>query len=95
MKPLGKALKTSNFNKEQAYKDVKNAFKTYRWIPHPNTDIHPADMMFRDGIRGGFPIKRSSDIQMEQAREMDVELKQASEESVISSKYRMESNFQV
>ena len=69
--PFGKAMKVGHFNKKDENKTVKEAVTAYRQTPHPNTGIPPASMMFRDGVSGDFPVKKSSESDVERERERE------------------------
>ena len=91
MKTIGKAMKINQHNKIPETKALNEALTTYRQTPHPATGIPPPNMMFRDGIRSGFPRMSTSDEDVQEARRTDKVRKEERQERINMSKYRKES----
>ena len=91
MKTIGKTMKINQHSKISETKALREALTTYRQTPHPATGIPPSNMMFRDGIRSGFPRKQLSDDDIEEARRIDENEKKFRQEKINASKYRKES----
>ena len=92
MRPLGKAMKISNFNKASENNTLQNLLQNYRDTPHPATGVPPAAMMFRDSMNGCFPRGTVNDHQVDSARSRDESLKQEKENQCNESKYKKASN---
>ena len=95
MKTLGKATKIGYNNKQNETSTIKAALKTYRQTPHPATNMPPASMLFRDGVRADFPRKPVSEQEIIQAKERDQKLKEQNQEKINSSMYRTANQFQI
>ena len=61
MRPLGKAFKVGYQNKEPESQTLKSVLDTYRQTPHPQTNLPPASVLFRDGMKTSFPRKPISE----------------------------------
>ena len=93
MKTLGKATKIGFRNKEREADTIQSALKTYRQTPHPATNIPPASMLFRDGVRSGFPRAAFSEEEIKESQARDHKLKQQNQQKTNNSKYRKEVKF--
>ena len=61
MKPLGKAMKTANYNGEEKEGALKDLMATYRATPNINSGISPGDMIFRHGYAMDFSKRQAPD----------------------------------
>ena len=96
MKPLGKAMKAANYNKESKETILNSLLSAYRATPHPATGISPGDFIFRHGYRKDFPkysIIAEDDIQ--QAVIKDHEEKERRADKQNSSRHRKKSEIKV
>ena len=95
MRPLGKSLKIGNINKESEQVTLQKLLDSYRQTPHPATGISPASMMFRDGMKLGFPRKTVNEEDVMNARARDRELKDIRNREINLSKYRKKHTFRI
>ena len=93
MKTLGKSMKVANNRGESETETLSTTLTNYRQTPTCNTGIPPANALFRDGIRAGFPRKSSSPSEVDKSRQLDKEAKEANQDKINSSKYRKRSVF--
>ncbi len=91
MKTIGKAMKINRQSSKNETTTLREALKTYRQTPHPATEVPPANMMFRDGLKDKFPRKPSTEEDINEARKLDKQKKNEHQEMVNRSKYRSES----
>ena len=95
MKPIGKAVKAACSQGNTEQKALSAALRSYRQTPHIATGIAPSAMLFRDGVKDGFPRAHVTEEQVVAARANDHKQKQKKQEQINQSKYRAESNFVV
>ena len=95
MRTLGKGMKIGRRTGVPEKETLRDVVRNYRQTPHPSTGLPPAAMLFRDGYKGDFPRQDVSEADINAARSRDVQLKQANEQLVNSSKYRKTSQFKV
>ena len=95
MKPLGKTMKIAIQNNERDDKALTQLLHNYRDTPHPNTNVAPGAMLFRDGYRSTFPRVSASPEDVQKAKNRDRELKEKRDMKVNSSKYRKQTEINV
>ena len=93
MKTVGKTMKSALHSKLSEEETLEKSLSNYRQTPHPATGLPPGAMLFRDGMRCGFPRKSASEVQVQSARTRDLEHKKDNEDEVNASKYRKASDF--
>ena len=72
---------------------LNTALSNYRQTPHPATGLPPGEMLFRDGMKGNFPRKVASEMQVQSACSRDIDQKKDNEDEVNASKHRNSSDF--
>ena len=93
MKPLGKAMKISNYNGNGDKQVIQQLLSNYRDTPHPATNVSPGSMLFRDGMKTSFPRTTLLESDIKRARKHDEDEKNARQELINSSKYKKREHF--
>ena len=87
MKTLGKAVKTDFQEKKYDKETVQGGLQSYRQTLHPSTEIAPADMLFRNGIKTTFPRKKLTEEQVIEDKCKDIVNNSKNENALNSSNY--------
>ena len=95
MKPLGKAMKSAFYAKEDREKALNDLLANYRATPHSATNLAPGNVLMRHGYKKDFPRQEVSDQQVAEARKQDVSSKTARGEKMNQSNHRMTSDYDI
>lgn len=71
MKPLGKALKVANWERQNKQNAINNLLTSYRSTPHPATGETPGNLMFRGGYKQDLSRKVLSSAEVTAAFQKD------------------------